>query len=401
MKRYTLIFLIALGLAGLGNPSIAQVQMTNNAFNPAMSLILDGKFAAYSGDFSGFDFAGFPLDEEVSPPPEGLSLGESEFVLSANVDDLFYGFMTVALHQDEGSTEVELEEAWIETLSLPGGLGVKAGAMYSDIGYQNSRHPHTWDFVDAPLPYAVMLGGNFADTGVQLRWLAPTDLMLEMGAELLRGESYPASGAGNSGTGAWTAFARLGGDLGDSQSWRLGLSYLSGKVVEREYDPGVGPGTDLGAFSGDSSVAIVDAVWKWAENGNPRQRNLVIQAEYLLREEDGLLDMAGDNFNGSSPYDISQDGFYIQGTYQFRPSWRVGLRYDRVSADNAPLLPPLEGLLETAGSPSRVTAMLDYSRSEFSRLRFQVANLDNGRRSDSQVMLQYIMSIGAHGAHQF
>jgi len=296
---------------------------------------------------------------------------------------------------------VELEEAWIETLSLPGGLGVKAGAMYSDIGYQNSRHPHTWDFVDAPLPYSVMLGGNFADTGVQLRWLAPTDLMLEMGTELLRGESYPASGAGNSGTGAWTAFARLGGDLGDSQSWRLGLSYLSGKVVEREYDPGVGPGTDLGAFSGDSSVAIVDAVWKWAENGNPRQRNLVIQAEYLLREEDGLLDMAGDNFNGSSPYDISQDGFYIQGTYQFRPSWRVGLRYDRVSADNAPLLQPLEGLLETAGSPSRVTAMLDYSRSEFSRLRFQVATLDNGQRSDSQVMLQYIMSIGAHGAHQF
>jgi hypothetical protein len=45
--------------------------------------------------------------------------------------------------------------------------------------------------------------------------------------------------------------------------------------------------------------------------------------------------------------------------------------------------------------------MLDYSRSEFSRLRFQVANLDNGQTSDSQVMIQYIMSIGAHGAHQF
>ena len=401
MKRYTLIFLIALGLAGPGNPSVGQAQMSSNAFNPAMSLILDGKFAAYSGDFSGYDFAGFPLGEEVSPPPEGLSLGESEFVLSANVDDLFYGFMTVALHQDEGSTEVELEEAWIETLSLPGGLGVKAGAMYSEIGYQNSRHPHSWDFVDAPLPYSVMLGGNFSDTGVQLRWLAPTDLMLEMGAEVLRGESYPASGAGSSGTGAWTAFARLGGDLGDSQSWRLGLSYLSGKVVEREYQPAVASGSDLGAFTGDSSVAIVDAVWKWAENGNPRQRNLVVQAEYLVRQEDGLLDMAGDNFNGTSPYDISQDGFYIQGTYQFRPSWRVGLRYDRVSADNAPLLPPLEGLLETAGSPSRVTAMLDYSRSEFSRLRFQVANLDNGQTSDSQVMIQYIMSIGAHGAHQF
>lgn len=401
MNRNFLNAVIVLGLAGFSPSIMAQVQMSNNAFNPAMSLILDGKFAAYSGDFSGYDFAGFPMDPEVAPPPEGLSLGESELVLSANVDDLFYGFMTVALHQDEGTTEVELEEAWIETLSLPAGLGVKAGALYSEIGYQNSRHPHTWDFVDAPLPYAVMLGGNFSDTGVQLRWLAPTDLMLEMGAELLRGESYPAAGAGSSGTGAWTAFAHLGGDLGDSQSWRVGVSYLSGKVAGREYDPDVGPGTDQGVFTGDSSVAIIDAVWKWAENGNPRQRNLVVQAEYLLREEDGVLDMSGDNFNGSSPYDISQDGFYIQGSYQFRPAWRVGLRYDRVSADNAPLSAPLDGLLETAGSPSRVTAMIDYSRSEFSRLRLQIASLDNGQGSDNQVMLQYIMSIGAHGAHQF
>jgi hypothetical protein len=45
--------------------------------------------------------------------------------------------------------------------------------------------------------------------------------------------------------------------------------------------------------------------------------------------------------------------------------------------------------------------MLDYSHSEFSRLRFQVASLDNGQGSESQVFLQYIMSLGAHGAHQF
>ena len=46
--------------------------------------------------------------------------------------------------------------------------------------------------------------------------------------------------------------------------------------------------------------------------------------------------------------------------------------------------------------------MLDYSNSEFSRLRFQV-NRDESRlnEKDTQLYLQYIMSLGAHGAHGF
>jgi hypothetical protein len=127
----------------------------------------------------------------------------------------------------------------------------------------------------------------------------------------------------------------------------------------------------------------------------------VVQAEYLKRREDGRLDVTGDTLNGTSPYAIAQDGFYVQGAYQFRPMWRLGLRYERIHGDNADLQPPLNGLLDTSGSPDRVTAMLDYSHSEFSRLRFQVASLDNGQGSESQVFLQYIMSLGAHGAHQF
>ena len=46
--------------------------------------------------------------------------------------------------------------------------------------------------------------------------------------------------------------------------------------------------------------------------------------------------------------------------------------------------------------------MLDWSNSEFSRLRLQVAR-DRAMMgvTDNQVTLQYIMSIGAHGAHNF
>ena len=58
-------------------------------------------------------------------------------------------------------------------------------------------------------------------------------------------------------------------------------------------------------------------------------------------------------------------------------------------------------LLQSA-NPSRVTLMLDWSPSEFSRLRAQYA-WDDARdaETDRQFQLQYLYSIGAHGAHKF
>jgi len=55
-----------------------------------------------------------------------------------------------------------------------------------------------------------------------------------------------------------------------------------------------------------------------------------------------------------------------------------------------------------AYTPTRSTLMVDYNPSEFSRLRLQLAQ-DKSREglTDNQIFLQYVMSLGAHGAHQF
>jgi hypothetical protein len=55
-----------------------------------------------------------------------------------------------------------------------------------------------------------------------------------------------------------------------------------------------------------------------------------------------------------------------------------------------------------AYSPSRNTVMMDYSPSEYSRFRVQYAR-DASRPTeiDNQFSLQYISSLGAHGAHTF
>lgn len=45
--------------------------------------------------------------------------------------------------------------------------------------------------------------------------------------------------------------------------------------------------------------------------------------------------------------------------------------------------------------------MLDYSRSEFSRIRLQYNRDESASKADDQWFVQYIVSMGAHGAHRF
>jgi outer membrane receptor protein involved in Fe transport len=106
----------------------------------------------------------------------------------------------------------------------------------------------------------------------------------------------------------------------------------------------------------------------------------------------------------TTSYDGRQSGWYAQGIYQFRPRWRVGLRYDRLSSNNRgsdPTLLAEAGLDEAGHTPSRSTLMFDYSHSEYSRLRAQYSQDDSYADADDILTLQYIMSLGPHGAHQF
>ena len=104
----------------------------------------------------------------------------------------------------------------------------------------------------------------------------------------------------------------------------------------------------------------------------------------------------------SGNYASRQSGWYLQAAYQFMPRWRVGLRYDELDRGMVQSAVPTVGPLAVEHDPSRITAMIDWSGSEFSRLRLQYAE-DKSRAdaTDRQVLVQYIFSLGAHGAHRF
>jgi len=241
-----------------------------------------------------------------------------------------------------------------------------------------------------------MLDSSLSDAGVQLRWVAPTDLYLELGGEVLRGDAFPAAGAANDGFGSATAFAKISGDVDESNSWMFGASFLRADADGRQSQ--APDGTPV-LFDGSTDLVIADLVWKWAPLGNFRERNFTFQTEYMHRHDDG--DVALDV--GSGPYRSRQDGFYVQGVYQFLPRWRVGLRYGQVFGDNEfDATDPSTDFLDMNGSSSRrISTMIDFSNSEFSRFRLQYSLESGDQGDDSLIYLQYIISIGSHGAHEF
>ena len=380
----------SIGAVALAAAAVAaHAQGARDTFNPAMSIILQGTFARSSQDPETYRLSGFaPSGGEVGPLRRGFSLAESELVMSGNIDPYFSGWLVAALTPED---ELEVEEAFVQTLALGRGFTLKAGRFLSGIGYQNEIHQHAWDFVDAPLAYAAFLGGRLNDDGVQVRWVAPTDLFVELGAETGRGRTFPGSDTPKNGSAAGALFAHLGGDLG-AAAWRAGVSHLRTSPMDRE--------TEDALFTGKSRLWIADAVVKWGQA-------FKLQAEYFRRKESGELTLDP----STDRYESEQSGWYGQAVYTFMPRWRVGARYDRLShgtVTNAivdsgagPLAADFPTLMSDH-DPSRSTLMVDWSPTEFSRLRLQIA-ADKSRAgvTDNQLALQYVHSLGAHGAHRF
>lgn len=379
---------------------IAAAPAAANAFNPAIALILSGTYSNLSQDPATYRFSGFLTGNEIGPAPQGFSLGETELNISANVDPWFYGALNLSVDADNS---VSIEEAFVQTTALPDGLTLRAGRTLSGIGYLNDKHAHTWDFADAPLVYQAFLDGQLKEDGLQLRVLLPTTQFVELGGELGAAGPFPSGNGNGNQPGTATLFAHTGGDVGTGSSWRAGVSYLWAKANEREsWDINANGDGVTNSFNGNSRLLIVDGVWKWAPDGNPQRTNLTLQGEYMRRWESGDLSHDIANAASTDRFSSTQSGWYVQAVYQFMPAWRVGLRYDRLDIGNVDAASNTASLYLPDYSPTRQTVMLDWSPGEFSRIRLQFAS-DHARYglTDNQITVQYQMSLGAHGAHNY
>ena len=431
-RRLLPLPLALLSLAALSHADSSEAVSSGTAFNPKISLILDGNAYRDNRQGKGGDLLdgmagidnGVHLGPRESGLQQGFNLGESELVMSAIVDPYFDGLLTLSVSGDGGTS---LEESWIQTRQLPDGLKLKVGKFLSGIGYQNSQHAHAWDFGDQNLAYRGALGGeSLKDTGVQLTWLAPTDLYILLGAEALQGNDQEKFGArvdADAATGVLkatagalpdmkagprlsTAFAKFAPDLGETQALQIGLSYARAKQFQQIIDPDGTPLSHDGyALDGSQQLYGIDWVYKWDSPAEFGQGDIKVTGEYL-RLKKNMTVVATDTLSPlaqDGKVTGTQDGYYLQASYGIAPRWLLAARHDVNGRTNT---------LEEAGmtidlkSSRRNSVSLAFLPSEFSRIRLQ---LDRGSIADDsgkttalrQVFLQYTYSLGPHGAHSF
>jgi hypothetical protein len=341
------------------------------------------------------------------PIQRGFTVQNVEMVVDGAVDPYLRGQGNVVFQLGKnGDTNVELEEAYLTTTSLPYNLQGKAGQFFTEFGRLNAQHPHAWDFVDQPLANGRFLGPDgLRGPGVRMSLLVPTPFYSELFLAAQNGDGETGYSFRNSpgevqlgrpvidrplrGVDDLVFTPRYAAsfDLSDTQTLVAGVSGAFGPN-------GTGKHTSTQIYG-------TDLFWKWkpsdAEAGFPFVK---WQTEALYRDfEAGAASIDTGTGVLDLPAETLRDwGGYSQILWGFTRGWVVGLRGDYVHGDQSRTDPdPL-----TQGTHWRASPNLTWYPTEFSKFRLQF-NHDyvQGFGSDESIWVQMEFLLGAHAAHQF
>ncbi len=359
-----------------------------------MNISFDGLFAAAGStakDLGTLETGGH------DPNQRGFTVQNLETTFDGAVDPYFTGQASIIFQIDQdGESFLEVEEAFLTSMSLPLNLQVKAGTFFTEFGRLNPFHPHAWDFADQPLVNGRFLGPDgLRGPGARLSWLAPTNSYTELFITVQNSQGETAHSFRNEEAlfGREAVETRVRGmedmlytprittsfDLTDEQTVLLGASAAFGPNST---------GRDK-----DTIIYGIDMFWKWkshnAEAGFPF---VTWQTEIMGRR----FEAGEDSDAGLSDEIMDNWGAYSQIAWGFKKRWVAGLRGDYVDGE--------DGATDPLGFERwRLSPNLTFYPSEFSKIRLQY-NYDDILGNDStehSVFLQFEFLLGSHGAHKF
>jgi TolA-binding protein len=369
-----------------------------------MNISLDSVFAlAYS---SAADLHDIEVGDH-DPQQRGFNARNTELAFDGAVDPYFQGFANIVfLLDNDNQTEVELEEAFLQTTSLPYNLQLKGGQFFAAFGRLNPTHPHTWDFADTPLVNGLFLGPDgLRGVGAQGSWTLPLPWYSQLIFASQNGRGSTGFSFRNPGDNGmffdrvttdrearglqdfvWIPRFENSFNLSDTQTVLAGVSGAFGS-------------NETGANS-RTQIYGADLLYKWksshAEGGFPFVK---WQTEFMYRRF-----QAGHGANDSFPVaETFHDwGMYSQVLWGFKKGWVAGIRGDYVDMQNSMFTDDLD-----RQSRWRLSANLTWYPTEFSKIRLQYnqdfleGNFFLSARQVESIFLQWEFILGSHGAHKF
>jgi hypothetical protein len=369
-----------------------------------MNISLDGLFAlAYS---SARDLHNIEVGDH-DPQQRGFNARNIELAFDGAVDPYFEGFANIVFKLDnDNETEVEVEEAFMQTTSLPYNLQLKAGQFFAAFGRLNPTHPHTWDFVDTPLVNGLFLGPDgLRGVGAQTSWTLPLPWYSQLIFASQNGRGSTGFSFRNPGDDGmffdrittdrearglqdfvWIPRFENSFNLSDTQTVLAGVSGAFGS-------------NETGANS-RTQIYGADLLYKWksshAEGGFPFVK---WQTEFMYRRF-----QAGRGADDSFPVaETFHDwGLYSQVLWGFKKGLVAGIRGDIVDMQDSKFTDDLDRQPRW-----RLSANITWYPTEFSKIRLQYnqdfleQNFFLSAREVESVFLQWEFILGAHGAHKF
>src|SRR6266576_1171156 len=145
----------------------AQKKVRPGEFNPSIGLVRETVFSYNS---RGSDKTG-------NDRPGGFDVFQRsiELNIAASVDPFAKGYAVINASADSetGEANMGVEEAALQTTSMPWNLELKAGRFFGEFGKLSFIHDHELPFVNRPLALDQYIGGESRTDGAQLTWLLP------------------------------------------------------------------------------------------------------------------------------------------------------------------------------------------------------------------------------------
>src|ERR1051326_1296015 len=212
----------------------AQKKVRPGEFNPAIGLVGETIFSYRS---KGSDATG-------SDRPGGFDVNQRsvELNIAAAVDPFAKGYAVINASADAetGEATMGVEEAALQTTSLPWNLELKAGRFFGEFGKLSYIHDHELPFVNRPLALDQYIGGESRTDGAQVNWLLPIPhyVSLSVGFGNGFGGDSPLNNPGvYRRLNGFNYFGRLSSYVNLSPGWQL-EGGISGLLNPRTQDRG-------------------------------------------------------------------------------------------------------------------------------------------------------------------
>ncbi len=370
----------------------AQTKTFPSIFNPAIGLVGETIFGYRSKGPS----------QTGSDRPGGFDVFQRSVELNAAaaVDPYAKAYAVINATADPvtGEANLGVEEAALQTTSLPGNLEVKAGRFFGEFGRLGYIHDHELPFVNRPLALAQYIGGESRTDGLQVNWLLPIDhyVSLTAGVGDQFGGDNPPNSVGDfrraSGMNYWSRLATYF-DLTPDISIEPGISGLWNPKTNAQWaDPG-GVNPPFPTVGGNTLTERArrlygaDLVLSYKPLRNNQFEGVVWGTELLYSDNHyDLSTTSGSPLPGSS---VGALGMYSYLTYKFHRQWSSGFLFERV-----------ENEVNKQDITYAYSPYVTWSLSHWNQLRLQYTHTDHsaaaGRPADNAVYLQWAWIIGAH-----